>query len=189
MTTIEEDEVIIIGGEQVLDPGHVMTKYMAEIVKRPEPGEIVEGPVIKVDKKAVYINMPPYGIGIIYGREYMNARDLIKHMNIGDVITAKVVESENADGYVELSLKEARQSLIWGEAEEYVKKKTILDLPVKDANKGGLILEWQGIPGFLPASQLSGDHYPRVEDGDNDRILDELRKLVGEKLSVVMITA
>ena len=182
-------EVIIVGGEQVLSPDHVMTKYMAEIVKRPEPGEIVEGPVIKVDKKAVFINMPPYGIGIIYGREYMNARDLVKHMNIGDVITAKVVESENEDGYVELSLKEARQSLIWGEAEDYVKKKTVLDLLVKDANKGGLILDWQGISGFLPASQLSGDHYPRVTDGDKDKILEELKRLVGEKLSVVMITA
>ncbi|KKU77935.1 MAG: RNA binding S1 domain protein [Parcubacteria group bacterium GW2011_GWA2_47_7] len=190
MATIElEEEVIIVGGEQVLSPDHPMTKYMTEIVNRPEPGEIVEGPVIKVSKKEVYINMPPYGIGIIYGREYMNARDLVKHMNIGDVITAKVVESENEDGYVELSLKEARQSLIWGEAEDYVRKKTILDLVVKDANKGGLMLDWQGISGFLPASQLSGDHYPRVTDGDKDRILEELKRLVGEKISVVMITA
>ena len=188
-TTATDGEVIVIGGEQVLNPDHVMTKYMTEIAKRPDVGEIVEGPVINVDKKAVYINMAPFGIGIIYGREYMNARDLVKHMNVGDVITAKVVESENEDGYIELSLKEARQSLIWSEAEDYVKKKTVLDLPVKDANKGGLILDWQGISGFLPASQLSGDHYPRVTDGDKDRILEELKRLVGEKLSVVMITA
>ncbi len=187
--TAEEEEVIIVGAENIPSPDHVMAKFMTEIVKRPDPGEIVEGPVLKVDKKAVFVNMPPFGVGIIYGREYMNARDLIKHMNVGDVITAKVVESENDDGYVELSLKEARQSLIWGEAEEYVKKKTILDLPVKDANKGGLILDWQGISGFLPASQLSGDHYPRVEDGDKDKILEELKRLVGVKLQVVMITA
>ena len=168
---------------------HVMTKYLADIPKRPEQGEIVEGPVISADKKAVYIDMHLFGVGIIYGREYTNARDLIKHMNVGDVVTAKVVESENDDGYIELSLKEARQSLIWADAEELVHKKTVLDLAVKDANKGGLILEWQGLSGFLPASQLSGDHYPRVEDGDKDKILDELKKLVGEKLSVVMITA
>lgn len=187
--TAEDGEVIVIGGEQVLSPDHVMTKYMTEIAKRPDAGEIVDGPVIKVDKKAVFINMAPFGIGIIFGREYMNARDLIKHMNVGDVITAKVVENENENGYIELSLKEARQSLIWSEAEDYVKKKTVLDLPVKDANKGGLILDWQGISGFLPASQLSGEHYPRVIDGDKDKILDELKRLVGTKLSVVMITA
>lgn len=188
-TKTTEEEVIIIGGEKVLSPDHVMTKYMTEIKKSPEPGEIVEGAVIKVDKKSVYVDMAPFGIGLIYGREYMNARDLVKHMNVGDIITAKVVDTENDDGYIELSLKEARQSLIWADAEDLVKKKTILDLPVKDANKGGLILDWQGISGFLPASQLSGDHYPRVADGDKDKILEELKKLVGEKLSVVMITA
>lgn len=184
-----DEEVIIVGGEKIPSPDHVMAKYMTEIGKRPDAGEIVEGAVIKVEKKAVYIDLAPSGIGLIYGREFTNARDLIKHMNVGDKITAKVVESENEDGYTELSLKEARQSLIWADAEELVKKKTIIELPVKDANKGGLIIEWQGISGFLPASQLSGEHYPRVADGDKDKILEELKKLVGEKLSLVMITA
>ena len=188
-TTTVADDVIIEGGEHIPPADHVMSKWMAELPSRPQVGTIIEAPVIKVDKRAVFVDIPPFGVGIIYGREYMNARDLVKHMNVGDVITAKVVEAENENGYVELSLKEARQSLIWAEAEELVKKKTILDLPVKDANKGGLILEWQGIMGFLPASQLSGDHYPRVVDGDKDKILDELKKLTGEKLSVVMITA
>lgn len=188
-TATTEEEVIVIGGEKVLNPDHIMAKYMTEIGNAPEAGAIVEGAVIKVDKKAVYIDMAPFGIGLIFGREYMNARDLIKHMNVGDIVTAKVVDAENEDGYIELSLKEARQSLIWADAEELVRKKTILELPVKDANKGGLILDWQGISGFLPASQLSGDHYPRVSDGDKDKILEELKKLIGEKLSVVMITA
>ncbi|MDO8521255.1 MAG: S1 RNA-binding domain-containing protein [bacterium] len=192
MTTATIDiaeEIIVVGGEHVPSPDHIMAGYMAEIGKCPEDGEIMEGAVITVDKKSVFVDLVPFGIGIIYGREYMNARDLIKHMNVGDRIVGKVVERENGDGYIELSLKEARQSLIWADAEELVKKKTILDLPVKDANKGGLILEWQGISGFLPASQLSGDHYPRVADGDKDKILEELKKLLGEKLSVVMITA
>lgn len=181
--------MIIVGGEHIPSPDHVMASYMTELGTFPEEGEIMEGAVIKVDKKSVFVDLAPFGIGIIYGREFTNARDLIKHMNVGDKIVGKVVERENADGYIELSLKEARQSLIWADAEELVKKKTILDLPVKDANKGGLILDWQGISGFLPASQLSGDHYPRVPDGDKDKILEELKKLIGEKLSVVMITA
>lgn len=167
----------------------IMTKLLVDVPKPPSPGEIIEGPVIKVDTKSVYVDVPPFGTGIIYGREYMNARDLIKHMQVGDRISAKVVEPENEDGYIELSLKEARQSLIWAEAEEIMKKKAILDLPVKEANKGGLILEWQGVQGFLPASQLSEEHYPRVEDGDKDRILDELKRLVGERVQVTIITA
>ena len=50
-------------------------------------------------------------------------------------------------------------------------------------------MEWQGIQGFLPASQLKPDHYPRVEDGDKDKILRELKKLVGTKISVSIISA
>lgn len=151
-------------------------------------GELVEGPVIAIDKAALYIDLPPYRTGIIYGREFINARDVIRKVRLGDMIAAKIVEEENKDGYVELSLKEARQALIWSEAETLIRDKKVIDLPVKEANKGGLILEWQGIQGFLPASQLKSDHYPRVKDGDKDKILEELKKLVGEKISVSILS-
>ncbi|HVY35671.1 MAG TPA: S1 RNA-binding domain-containing protein [Candidatus Paceibacterota bacterium] len=156
---------------------------------RPQLDELVEGPVIAVDKAAIYVDLAPYGTGVIYGREYVAAKDLIKKTNIGDVIKAKVVDVENDDGYIELSLKEAKQALIWNDAERAIKSKTIFELLIKDANKGGLIIDWQGISGFLPASQLKPDHYPRVEDSDKDKILRELKQLVGTKLSVTMISA
>ncbi len=156
---------------------------------RPQLDELVEGPVIGVGKASIYIDLAPYGTGIIYGREYIAARDLIRKTNIGDMIKAKVVETENDDGYVELSLKEAKQALLWSDAESAIKDKTVFDLTIKDANKGGLIIDWQGVSGFLPASQLKADHYPRVEDSDKDKILRELKKLTGTKLSVTMISA
>ena len=95
----------------------------------------------------------------------------------------------SSEGYVELSLREARAALTWGEAEVAVQKKTVFELPITDANKGGLIIHWQGIQGFLPASQLSPAHYPRVQDGDKDKIFAELKKMVGQKLEVMIITA
>lgn len=150
---------------------------------------LVEGEVITIDKSAVYISLAPFGTGIIYGREFINAKDIIRKINVGDTVKAKIVSVENEDGYVELSLKEAKQALIWSEAEKAIKAKTLLELTVKEANKGGLILEWQGISGFLPASQLKSEHYPRVEDSDKDKILKELKKLIGERISVVMISA
>ena len=149
----------------------------------------MEGPVIGVENSRLYINLEPYGTGIIYGREFISARDIIRKINIGDIIAAKVVDVENKDGYIELSLKEARQAMIWSEAEEAIRNKTVLDLTIQEANKGGLIVPWQGVAGFLPASQLKADHYPRVADGDKDKILDELKKLVGQKISVVIIVA
>jgi len=166
-----------------------MTKFVGEIPTPPVVEDLVEGPVIGIDKGAIYIDLPPFGTGIIFGREFQNARDIIKKINIGDTVAGKVVGIGGKDGYIEISLKEARQALIWGEAEEAMNDKRIYELLISDANKGGLIINWQGIQGFLPASQLKPEHYPRVTDGDKDRILEELRKLVGEKLSVSIIGA
>ncbi|MBI4086560.1 S1 RNA-binding domain-containing protein [Candidatus Kaiserbacteria bacterium] len=164
----------------------------ALVVQSPQPpqaGDLVEGIVSAIGRARVFVDLPPFGSGIIYGREYLNARDILRKVQVGDTIAAKVVDTENEDGYLELSLKEARQALIWSDAEEAQKKQTILNLPVKEANKGGLILTWQGIAGFLPASQLAAEHYPRVEDGDKDKIYSELQKMVGQALNVVIITA
>lgn len=155
----------------------------------PRDGDLVEGRVSAIGRARVYIEIPPFGTGLIYGREFMNARDILRKVSVGDTIAAKVVSAGNEDGYIELSLKEARQALIWSDADEAVKKQTVMHLPVREANKGGLIIEWQGIQGFLPASQLSAEHYPRVEDGDKDKILSALNDLIGKSLAVVMITA
>lgn len=166
-----------------------MGRLFAETQNPPVVGDVVEGTVIAVDKSAVYVDIAPFGTGIIFGREFINAKDIIRKINPGDSIAGKVVSLDNDQGYIEISLKEARQALIWSEAEEAINNKSVFELPVQDANKGGLILVWQGITGFLPASQLNTQHYPRVTDGDKDKILEELKKLVGEKISVSIIGA
>lgn len=175
--------------EKAVRPLTVMDRYLAESPTPPGVGELIEGSVVATYKSKVYVALHPFGTGIIYGREFLTAADILRRVKVGDLIAAKVVDPTNKDGYIELSLMEARQALIWADAESAVAKGTVFELMIKEANKGGLMLEWQGIAGFLPASQLKPDHYPRVEDGDKGKILDELRKLVGEKLSVTIITA
>lgn len=191
MTKLTKDEEKIAAevGAENKKKESLMGKMLLESVTPPGAGDLVEGPVIEVMKDKVFIDLNPYGTGIIYGREFINARDIIKKINIGDNIAAKVVSVENEEGYIELSLKEAKQAIIWSDAEAAIRDKTTFELPVVEANKGGIILSWQGIQGFLPASQLKPEHYPRVADGDKDKILDELRKLVGTKISVMIISA
>ena len=184
-TTTAEDTAEM----EVAQTASVMDGFMAESPARPQIGELVEGKVSALGRARIFVDLFPWGTGIIYGREYMNARDVLRKVSVGDTIAAKVVDVENKDGYIELSLKEARQALIWSEAETAQKEQRVLTLIVKEANKGGLILEWQGIQGFLPASQLAPAHYPRVEDGDKDKILSELLNLIGQPLSVIVITA
>src|SRR3989344_698475 len=174
--------------EEIREENLVLNSILDRSASKPEVDSLVEGLVILVEKSSVFVDLAPFGTGIIYGREFINAKDIIKKISLGDIIKAKVVEVENEDGYIELSLKEAKQALTWNEAEKAIKDKTVMGLEIKDANKGGLILAWQGIQGFLPASHLKADHYPRVLDSDKDKILKELKKLVGEQISVMIIS-
>ncbi|MDP3645766.1 MAG: S1 RNA-binding domain-containing protein [bacterium] len=189
--TDENEKKIVIGEDSEIVPEK--TGPMAEFLRiAPEPptlDDVVEGPVIAIGRARVFVDLHPFGTGIIYGREYLSARETLKNVNIGDTVTAKVVGAENNDGYIELSLREARQALIWNEAEVAMQKKSSFELAITDANKGGLIINWNGILGFLPASQLAPAHYPRVPDGDKDKIFAELKRMVGTKLDVMIITA
>ncbi|KND52082.1 MAG: ribosomal protein S1 [Parcubacteria bacterium C7867-007] len=172
-----------------LDASHPMASKIDDIATPPKVGDLVEGTIIELVRGRLYVDLPPFGAGIIYGREYLNAADVLRKTNPGDSITAKVVDPAGLDGYIELSLKEARQAAIWGEAEQAILAQTTFTVTVEEANKGGLILSWQGIQGFLPASQLSKDHYPRVPEGDKEKIFGELQKLTGQTLQVRIITA
>jgi small subunit ribosomal protein S1 len=173
----------------VVDQSHPMAALVESIPNPPKNGDLVEGTIVAIVRGRVYVEVAPFGTGLIYGREYLNAADILRKANIGDTITAKVVDAAGREGYIELSLKEARQAAIWGEAEQAIAAQTIYNLTVEEANKGGLILSWQGIQGFLPASQLTKEHYPRIADGDKDKILGELGKFVGQILPVRVITA
>ena len=139
-------------------------KMVLDAVNVIKEDDIVDGIVIAITPTSVYVDLGPVGTGIIYGVEYINARDLIKKTNIGDTITAKIILREDKNGYIDLSLREAKHALIWSEAETILKEKRVLSLVIKEANKGGLIIDWNGINGFLPSSQLKGDNYPKVTD-------------------------
>ncbi len=172
-----------------LNKDNAMHALLNDAPEALEVGSTVEGPIVNIDRGRIYIDIHPYGTAVIYGREYLSARDMLKNLGVGDTIEAKVITVENKDGYIEVSLREARQKQIWSEAAKAVEEKTPLELTIKDANKGGLIIDWEGMTGFLPASQLSAENYPKVPDGDKDKIFVELKNLVGTSLTLTMITA
>ncbi|MEK7561067.1 MAG: S1 RNA-binding domain-containing protein [Patescibacteria group bacterium] len=147
-------------------------------------GELVEGRVLERRGSRLYVDLGARGIGVMYGRESAPGLETTKAVRPGDSIIAKVVELDNEEGYVELSVREAGEDRRWLELKKAKEEGTVLDLPVRDANRGGLILEVYGIQGFLPASQLAANHYPRVDGGDKERIQAELKKFVGTTLRV-----
>ncbi|MCD6500876.1 S1 RNA-binding domain-containing protein [bacterium] len=164
-----------------------LRKIKGEIISPPKTGEIVEGKILNWGKSSVFLDLGPKGIGIIYGREFQRAKDALKGLAIGDKVSAKVLDLESEEGYRELSLVEAAKEVAWVNLEEKKEKEEIIEVEVKGANKGGLICQVHGISGFLPASQLSPQHYPKVENGEGAKIASALQKFVGKKLKVKII--
>ncbi len=158
-----------------------------DLLKPPKVGEIVEGKIIGAGKSTVYVDLGNKGAGIIYGREFYAAKNELKNLKVGDKIFAKIVDLETDDGYVELSLTEAGKELGWEKLREKKEKDSVITVRVLGANKGGLMAEAEGLQGFLPVSQLTPEHYPRVEGADKTKILNRLQKLVGKELEVKIL--
>ncbi|MFN7088360.1 MAG: S1 RNA-binding domain-containing protein, partial [Candidatus Paceibacteria bacterium] len=166
----------------------IMSQFLDLLKTRtPKVGSVVVGTVIAKEPKRVFIDLGAIGTGLIYGTEYIAARDQIRNLSVGEQVSVKILSIANEEGFFEVSLKEAVKEEAWQTLKRYRDEKTILSLPVLEANRGGLIMELCGITGFLPVSQLSLEHYPRVEGGDKNKILSELSKLVGKSLRVRVI--
>ena len=150
-------------------------------------GDLVEGEVISHDRRALFVDLGNFSTGIIYGLEFLNAKDIIRNLKIGDKLLAKIVDLENEDGYIELSLKEADQQKVWQKLKELKEKEEVVNAKVTGANRGGLIIEFEESRGFMPVSQLAAEHYPRVSDADKNKIFEELKKFVGQEIKCKII--
>ena len=143
-------------------------------------GDVVEGTVIAADKHEVWLDLGARGTGVVVGREIEHNTSI----QPGDTISASVIEPETEDGYAILSLRKVAKEKGWESLEERFKTGEVFAVNAFDANKGGLLIEVDGIRGFLPVSQLSAENYPRVSGADKDEILHRLTSLVSKPLSV-----
>lgn len=148
-------------------------------VKQLKVGDSVEGTVTSVRKHEVWVDLGPNGVGVIFRREVGQTP-----LNEGDSITASVVDPELDEGYALLSMKRAAKDRGWGELQRLFEAQEIVEVTPYDANRGGLLIEMEGIRGFLPVSQLAAEHYPRVSDADKDEILTKLNALTNKVLRV-----
>lgn len=150
-------------------------------------GELVEGRIIGFGRSALYIDLSPRGTAMVYGREFYDVKNALKELKIGDTISGEIIQAENEEGYPEMSIKRGFRQKIW---EDLIQKKEggeTIEVRVAGANKGGLIVKIEDIQAFLPASQLSFEHFPRVEDADKNKILGKLEDLVGQTLKVKVL--
>ena len=146
-----------------------------------ETGASIDGKILSVKKNEILVDIGQYGVGIVPRREMSYG----KKYEVGESVAVSIVEPELETGYALLSLRKAAKDRGWDEIQKVVEDgKSITVIPY-DANRGGLLIEYEGVRGFMPVSQLSAEHYPRTSD--KDEILRRLHGLVNKPMSVQVI--
>lgn len=155
----------------------------------PKEGAVVEATLIKKVSREAYFDLGRFGTGIVYGVEFINAKEPIRNMKAGDKVSAKIVNIDGEKGFIELSLAEAGRQKVWQQVKDLAESGEVIKVKVGAANAGGLTVNLPNLEfkAFLPVSQLSLDHYPRVGENDRQKIAEELKKFVGQELSVKVI--
>ena len=163
-----------------------MDELLAENpIKTVAMGDTIEGTVLSVKKHEILIDLGAQGVGLVPRREAAFGRQL----KVGDQVAASIIDPEMEDGLVLLSLRKAVKDKGWDEIIAKLDAGEIIEVQPFDANRGGLLAEYDGIRGFLPVSQLSAEHYPRVGSSDKDEILQRLNSLVGQTIRVRILDA
>jgi small subunit ribosomal protein S1 len=180
----ESNKDLIKGGMISMDK---LLKEASEGLKIYKEGDAVQAKVEKVMKNKILVTIDDRINGIVGGKELLFDPQFAKGLKAGDVVTAYVVMIEDDNGRVLLSLRKAGKENIWNDLIKKHDSKETISVVVTEANKGGLIIEIGGIKGFLPVSQLSAEHYPRVDGGNKDEILTKLHELVGKPIDVKIL--
>ncbi len=171
-----------------------VTSSMEQLLKdspsfvRPRPGELAEGTVIFKGKNKLLLDLGGVATGIVSGRELKDSFGTFRTLAAGDTVTALVLEDENDEGMIIMSLRMASQQKAWDRFHKLIDNDTTMEFVAQEANKGGLLANIDGIRAFLPVSQLAPINYPRVNNSDTGEIMSRLGKFIGHKFLVKIIT-
>ncbi|MBT5468687.1 hypothetical protein HOK40_03285, partial [Candidatus Peregrinibacteria bacterium] len=148
-----------------------------------KPGEAVKGDVVFRGKNKLLIDINGIAVGIVSGRELRDSFNTFKDLKVGSEVITMVLEEENNEGMIVLSLRMASQQKAWDTFHELVDTEGTMTFVPQEANKGGLLANIDGIRTFLPVSQLAPVHYPRVNNSDSSEIISRLQQYIGHKFT------
>ncbi|MDR0979840.1 MAG: S1 RNA-binding domain-containing protein [Candidatus Nomurabacteria bacterium] len=148
-----------------------------------EEGELVNGKVLSVKKSEILVDLGAHGVGIIPRNEVAFSRNL----KVGEEVQASILGEETEDGYQLVSFRKAAKDRGWDELLAKKASGEVIEVTPFDVNRGGLLIEFNGVRGFMPVSQLAVEHYPRAAAGDRSEIIQKLSSLIGKPLTVKVI--
>lgn len=143
--------------------------------------------IIEKNSRYLLVDLSPYGTGIIRGPQLKEAKELIKNIEIDDEVLIRVIERENELGLIEVALAQISLTQSWEKLRKIKEENQAVSLLITEANAGGLMGKLEGVIGFLPVSQLSLEHYPKVENADKEKILGKLKGFVGQEIKVKIL--
>ena len=141
-------------------------------------GDILAGTVIAVSEEEIILDLKYYTQGIIKVENFSNDPDfaVLEEVHIGDEIEATVIRKDDGQGNIELSRKEANDTLAWDKLKEMLEAETVVTVRIKESVPSGVVAYLEGIRAFIPASQLALDY---VEDTES---------WIGKEVKVKVIT-
>jgi len=173
--------------KKINSPINQLIKTEPDLISFLREGDLTQARLLKKTPRGVYFDLGSFGTGIVYGGELLNSKNIMKNLKDGETVSAKIINMENEEGFVELSLIGAHKQKNWQDLKELKDNEEVLTIKIIGANSGGLVANVNEIKAFLPASQLTNEHYPRVDNNDKNKILEELRKFVNQDLKVKII--
>jgi small subunit ribosomal protein S1 len=159
-------------------------------IKSFKHGDVVEGNVVRIDKDEILVDIGAKSEGVVSNRELFGRHgEGQAPLNVGDTVLVYVLQPESPEGHVVLSLRRAGLERKWRSMQEQFEAGVIIEAPVIDHNKGGLIVDC-GIRGFVPISQIVD--FPRRPQNDQPRdaaqeIAEKLMPFVGRKLRLKIL--
>lgn len=174
---------------QVEQTASLMSTLLAQQGDLPIPkiNDTIEGRVVGLGKNEVLVDVNGFMTGVVRGPELFDESGEFSNLKLDDTVSATVLEVENENGQVELSFRQAGHRKAWEVLHKLKESSELVDAQIIDANKGGLIVRIGRVGGFLPVSQLSVEHYPRVEGGNKTKILERLSQYTNQLFKVKVI--
>ncbi|HUG16283.1 MAG TPA: 30S ribosomal protein S1 [Thermomicrobiales bacterium] len=146
-------------------------------------GDVIDGTIMHVDRDEILVDIGSKSEGVIPAREFSSLNDDERDaLDVGHALLVFVVQPENQDGHAVVSIDRARQEKSWRVLQEQFEASQVIDAEVVNYNKGGLLVNLDGVRGFVPASQVT-----EIRGGDDAQKQADMARLIGSKLQLKII--
>jgi small subunit ribosomal protein S1 len=175
-----------VGFEEELDGASLMEQFLSDPshdYKTLKYGDVLEGIIMHLDRDEMLVDIGSKAEGIVPAKEYssLSAEEKGK-LQVGDNILVFVVQPENPEGHPVVSIDRARQEKSWRKLQEIHEANDVIEAEVTNYNKGGLLVNLDGVRGFVPASQVS-----EIRGGDESSKQADMARLIGTSMPLKVI--